>query len=108
MTSDGHTERAYPLTGPQALSAHDQVAVLVDVLGRPLGYVDAAPEAVRTASPDGGIPEVLADAVLALMATSLQPASATVEPTIACLTGHPARTFVAWAHDHQTAFTASR
>jgi uncharacterized protein YbjT (DUF2867 family) len=106
LTREGHTERAYPLTGPQALSPHDQVTVLADVLGRPIRYVDAPPETVRTAMTDGGMPEVLADAVLALMATALQPASAVVEPTIAALTGHPARTFTTWTHDHLATFTA--
>jgi len=48
-----------------------------------------------------GMPETLADAVLALMATALRPSAATIEPT---LTGHSARTFATWAHDHRAAF----
>ncbi len=108
LTGTGHDGRVYPLTGPQALSPQDQVTILADVLGRPLRYVDAPTETVRTAMTDGGMPEVLADAVLALMATALRPSAATVEPAITTLTGHPARTFATWAHDHQDAFTTTR
>lgn len=104
LTSQGHAGRAYPLTGPQALSPRDQVSGLADVLGRPLHYVDAPSATVRTAMTDSGMPGELADAVLALMATALHPASAVVEPTIATLTGHPARRFTTWAQDHLGAF----
>ncbi len=107
LTSAGHHGLVYPLTGPQALSPHDQVAILAAVLGRPLRYVDAPPETVRAAMTDDGMSEALTDAVLALMATSLRPSAATVEPAITTLTGHPARTFTTWAHDHQAAFTAT-
>ncbi len=101
LTGTGHHGRAYPLTGPQALSPHDQVTILANVLGRPLRYVDAPPERVRAAMTAEGMPETLADAVLALMATALRPSAATIEPT---LTGHSARTFATWAHDHRAAF----
>ncbi len=108
LTSAGHGGCVYPLTGPEALSPQDQVTALAGVLGRSLHYVDAPPATVRTAMTDGGMPEDLADAVLALMATALNPAAAQVEPTITTLTGRPAGTFSGWAQDHRSAFTTPR
>jgi uncharacterized protein YbjT (DUF2867 family) len=104
LTTPGHDGRAYPLTGPAALGPGDQVEILAAVLGRELRYVDVPPAVARRAMTDGGMPEDVADAVVALLATGLDPASAVVHPTVEELTGVPARSFRQWAQDHRGAF----
>lgn len=104
LTQPGHQGRSYPLTGPEALAPADQVAILAEVLGRPLRYVDVPPDAARSAMTDDGMPPAVADAVLALLATALDPSAATVDPTVAKLIPTPPRTFGEWAQDHSAAF----
>lgn len=99
LTEPGHENRAYPLTGPEALSPAEQVDVLADVLARPLRYVDVPPSAARQAMSKAGMPPVIADAVIALLATGLDAAAAIVHPDVEKLTGTPPRTFRQWAQE---------
>jgi len=101
---DGHAHQAYPLTGPEALSPAVQVDILAEVLGRPLRYIDVAPQTAHQAMTEAGMP---AEAVLALLATSLEPDAATVHPTVKKITRRTAGTFRDWARRHQSAFTPS-
>lgn len=104
LTTPGHEGRAYPLTGPEALAPGEQVDILAEVLGRGLRYVDVPPAAARDAMTAAGMPADVASAVVALLATGLDPASAVVHPTVEKLVGVPARSFRQWAHDHRTSF----
>ncbi len=108
LTTTGHAGRTYPLTGPEALSPGEQVAVLSDAVGRPLRYVETEPATVRTAMTGAGMPDQMADAVLALMATALEPAAAIVDPAVPTVTGRPATSFTTWAHDFRDAFSGAR
>lgn len=53
------------------------------------------------------MPADVAEAVLALLATSLEPDAATVHPTVEKITRRTAGTFRDWARRHQSAFTPS-
>jgi uncharacterized protein YbjT (DUF2867 family) len=104
LTTPGHDHQAYSLTGPAALSPGEQVDILADVIQRPLRYVDVPPPAARQAMTDAGLPDAIADAVIALLATGLEPDSATISPTVEKITGSPPRTFSQWAQTHRHAF----
>lgn len=104
LTTPGHTGQTYELSGPEALSPADQVAVLADVVGRPIRYVEVDPAVARQAIMDHGVTPDLADAIMALRATALGEFTAIVRPTVTEITGRPATTFREWVERNQEAF----
>ncbi|MFE1961250.1 SDR family oxidoreductase [Streptomyces sp. NPDC059479] len=102
-TGTGHVGRAYALTGPAAISPVQQVAVLSEVLGRPLRFLevtrDQAYEALRARYP---VP--VADALMESAVRQRSGAKARVEPTVETLLGRPPGTYRSWAADHLQAF----
>lgn len=63
LTQPGHAGHGYILTGPEALTSHEQVATLADVLGREIGFVDTSPKKFADMSVAQGTPQAAADAV---------------------------------------------
>ncbi|WP_137988709.1 NAD(P)H-binding protein [Streptomyces vilmorinianum] len=93
---------SYLLTGPESLDFTEQLAILAEVTGRATSCAAVTPEQWK-ASVAASIPESFADALLSYWASHDDrpvPLTRTVEE----LTGHPARTFAAWATDHADAF----
>jgi len=92
------------LSGPEVLDTYDRVRILGEVLGREL--------AVRRLTEDqwvgaiaGRVPEPYARALLEVE-RYLQASRPPVQPTVRRVTGHPPRTFRAWAQDNAAAFAA--
>ncbi|MFI6040488.1 NAD(P)H-binding protein [Nocardia sp. NPDC051321] len=107
LTADGHDGQVYTLSGPQALSPREQTAILAEALGRPLEFVEVAPEQARQAILEHGVPADLADAIMALRATALAAFTSVVHDTVERLTGAPPRTFRQWALDHAAEFCSA-
>jgi len=93
LTTPGHTGAVYELTGPAALSQPEAAAQLSDVLGRPVAYVDLPAEVFRANLAGAGLPDWLADAVVALYQTTRNGHAATVTNTVELVTGHPPRPY---------------
>jgi len=104
LTGAGQGGKTYPLTGPELLSAADQVEILGAALGRPLQVVDVPPERAKAAMVDSDMPAELADAVIASMAQAGTDHAMAVLPTVEQVTGRPARSFAEWADAHLEAF----
>ncbi|GAA2468999.1 NAD(P)H-binding protein [Streptomyces mauvecolor] len=94
--------RAYHLTGPASLSAAEQVAVVAEATGRPIS-VNAVSGAAWKESMADFIPPTVADALLGYFAAH-QGRPDAVTTAVEELTGHPARTFAAWAGENADAF----
>lgn len=91
------------LTGPQAFTNAGLVAVLGNVLGRPLEYQQVADDLVRQRFVGLGFPVDFADAYLAMQAATLtEPAVVTHE--VDRILGRPAETFAAWANRFRAEF----
>ncbi|MEW1718071.1 NAD(P)H-binding protein [Streptomyces sp. NPDC093109] len=103
----GAPGRAHALTGPAALSAADQLAVLSDVLARPLRLErldrDRAHRDLLAR-----FPAPVADALLESALRQGSGVKAGVEPDLPRLLGRPATPYRAWARDHAEAFGAAR
>jgi uncharacterized protein YbjT (DUF2867 family) len=97
LTSPGHENQTYTLSGPEALSPAEQVAILANVLARPLKYVEVTPEIARQSIVDHGVPANIADAIMALRATALDEFTSIIHPSVEKLTGTPATSFRDWA-----------
>ncbi|MFF1345503.1 NAD(P)H-binding protein [Streptomyces sp. NPDC058322] len=93
---------AYHLTGPESLTAAEQVGLLAAASGRPVA-VNTVTGAAWKESVSAFVPGPVADGLLAYMA-ALDGVPDEVTGDIEKLTGHPARTFAAWAEENAAAF----
>ncbi len=107
LTEDGHAGRAYTLTGPQPLSAVEQVEQLAEVLGRRLRFEEMEPPQARAAllrRHSGSMADALLDSALRQKAGS----KAQVLDTVRAVTGGEPRSFRSWAQEHAGAFGPAR
>ena len=96
--------RALDLTGPEALSVADVAALIGKVSGRPIRHVDVPETAARSAMEGMQLPAWMVDGMLALHNVIKQGWAAAVSPAVAEVTGHPPRTFAAFAQDNAAAW----
>jgi len=104
LLEDGHERQAYPLTGPELVSARDQAATLGEILGREIGITEIPREAARQRMIAAGTPAQIADAVLATLAGAGTGPGARLQPAVRQLAGRPPRSFRDWAMRHIAAF----
>jgi hypothetical protein len=79
------------------------VAVIGDVIGRPLRYQEIRPEAAKQGMVAHGFPEPFVEALMARYAKEVGlPARLTGE--VEKILGRPARTYAGWVADHAAAF----
>lgn len=106
LVQDGHAGKVYEVTGPEALTYAQAAGLLAAALGKPVTYVDVPGEAAREAMVGMGLPGWLADDLVALSALFDSPLGRNVATTVADVTGHPARSFAAFAGEHVSHFAA--
>jgi uncharacterized protein YbjT (DUF2867 family) len=106
LTSPGHEDKVYVLTGPEAVSAADELAKIGAAIGRPLRFVDVPEDAVREAMLKAGSPEIMVDALLEAMALVKTGYGSEITETVEQILGRKARTFDEWLKDHVKAFTS--
>ncbi|MFT7837983.1 NAD(P)H-binding protein [Saccharothrix sp. BKS2] len=103
LTTDGHAGREYWLTGPEALTAPERVAVLAGVLGRDVRFVELTRDQVVRRWRDQGFSEDDIE-FFVMVRTNPPEAGCTPLPTVQEVTGRPARTFAQWARENAGAF----
>lgn len=106
LTQDGHNHRVYELTGPEPLSPSDQVATLSQVLGRDLRYAEADTASALAQMVSYGMPTELAQAVIELFRSTVEPYNSEPTGDITAIIGRPARSFADWAQAHRNEFPA--
>jgi uncharacterized protein YbjT (DUF2867 family) len=104
LTRPGHEGKSYEISGPVAISAAEQVAILSKVLGKPVRIVDVPEAAAADSMRKGGMPPAMVDAVLELIRLARSAGAVEVSPVVEQLTGATARTFESWCQDHVAAF----
>jgi uncharacterized protein YbjT (DUF2867 family) len=102
LTSEGHANRAYRLTGPELLTHADQARIIGEVLGRPVRYVEIEAEQQRQQMSAFVPAPILAD-IFKFWAQSLERPHA-VSQDIETVTGHKARDFRSWVEEHADEF----
>ncbi|MFE7170453.1 NAD(P)H-binding protein [Streptomyces sp. NPDC057616] len=100
-----HAGRTYTLTGPETLGAHEQAAVLADVLGRPVPLHDLSPQERRAQLLAAGLSEDYADGLMVTARFIQEGGNDVVTGDVREALGRPARTYRQWAEDHTSAFT---
>jgi uncharacterized protein YbjT (DUF2867 family) len=104
LRSDDYEGQALTLSGPEALSARQQLAVVADVLDRPLRF-EPQPETDARKEMAGAMPEPFVDAQFRFFSGGEYDDSAVVD-TVERVTGHPAGTLHAWAEAHRAELSA--
>src|SRR6266508_4275971 len=102
--SDRHRGAAYRLSGPQVLTPEDELRILGENLGRSLRFVEPPAAAARAQMIKYGMPEPVADAVIARVLSD-DGSGAEVLPTVASILSRPPATFAHWAKAHTGLFT---
>jgi len=104
LTSAELAGQVYEVTGGELLSVPQQVAILAEVLGRPLRCVDVPVEAAVQGLIRGGIPPAIAAIIGQSFEAVRDGRSAMLRDTVEKVTGRPAQTFEAWARQHAARF----
>jgi len=107
LTEPGHENRAYPVTGPEALSGAELGAILTEVTGHAVNYIPISLDQAKQAMTDMGMPDALADAMNELYALAPAGHLAGVLNTVDKVTGRPARSFRQFAHNHAKVFSST-
>lgn len=104
LTGDGHAGKDYWLTGPEALTPPEKVAILSKVLGRDIRYIELSQDEIVEQWRQNGYAEDDIGFFLQ-MRTDPPEAGYTVQPTVEQVTGKPARTFAQWVEENAAAFS---
>lgn len=104
LTGTGHENQTYPITGPQVLTMAEVAAILSEVIGTAIRYVDVPPEAARQAQLDAGMPRYLADGLAELFAERRAGKESVVSPLTPSLLGRPATSFAEFAARNAAVF----
>src|SRR5437588_4579677 len=107
LTSDGHEEKIYTLTGPTALGIADVARILSDAAGRKFKYVDVPEAAARDGMLQAGVPPWQVELILELHAVNKQNRWSAVTSDIEKITGTPPTDFAQFARDHADKFRAN-
>ncbi|MFF9012912.1 NAD(P)H-binding protein [Streptomyces sp. NPDC014870] len=103
LTEPGHRGRTYALTGPQPVTARQQVEAIAAALGRevPFAEIGRRQAHAQMAAVFGA---GAADAVLDVMGGDVNDELLAVRDTVSQVTGSPARPFRQWAAENVDAF----
>ncbi|MFJ7210130.1 NAD(P)H-binding protein [Amycolatopsis sp. NPDC098790] len=105
LTTSGHEGATYELTGGEALTTGQQVAILADAIGRPVEFVEEPETAARERMVRRfGWPAAAVDGFFALKRESAAHEHIVFD-TVGRLLGRPPLTFAKWARENAAAFT---
>src|SRR5918992_23028 len=101
LTESGHEGKTYDITGPEALTHGEMASQLSDALGKQVTFVDIPERAMRNALVGFGFPEWQADGLIEDYAHYRRGEASTVSTAVRDVTGHPPRSFAAFARDYK-------
>jgi uncharacterized protein YbjT (DUF2867 family) len=104
LLDDGHAGRVYNLTGPEALTLRDRIAILSRTVRRDIAFERITHEQAVDRLVATGVPLEDAEYVVGWYAAPGD-TGRTVVDTVEQVTGRPARTFAQWAAEHAGRFT---
>jgi uncharacterized protein YbjT (DUF2867 family) len=100
LTTSGHEGQSYTITGSEALSHTQAAAILSQVLGRTINYVDAPEDAVRQGMQGAGMPDEIVNSLLELYTSYKAGLAAEISPVIEQVTGKKPISFEQFAQDY--------
>jgi uncharacterized protein YbjT (DUF2867 family) len=103
LTSDGHDESKYVVTGPESIPQAELVGIIGEAIGRDVRWEDLPPDQARKELTAAWGDAAFVDARLRAWA-ALVDSPERVTDTVERLLGRPAVTFRAWAQEHAADF----
>jgi len=91
LSEDGHANKTYTLTGPEAFSMADVAATLTRLLGRPVHDAAPNPDVFRSTLAQVGVPSFIIDYFIPIYGMIARGAAADVTDDVRRLTGRPPR-----------------
>jgi uncharacterized protein YbjT (DUF2867 family) len=104
LTSDAHFGASYRLTGPELLTGDEQVAILSEVLGRPIRAVHVTPEQAGAGMARGGAPDAVVKMIVELWHDIAAGHDGGLTDAVERVTGRRPSTFRTWAEAHRDVF----
>ncbi|GAB3482654.1 NmrA family NAD(P)-binding protein [Nocardiopsis coralliicola] len=100
LSEPGHEGATYTVTGPEMLSTEDRVAIIGEVIGRPLRLETQPHEEARAELAASGLPDEYVDAIMVAHESFSHPGYTEKLTPSTAVTGTPPRTYRQWALDH--------
>jgi len=104
LTSKGHDNKAYNVTGPELLSGAEMAAVFASVTGKEVAYVSPSPEQTLESLLSTGWPKWQAEGMLELFEVFATDQAAVVSPDGETLLGRPLTTLNSFITANKAAF----
>ncbi|GAB3827919.1 SDR family oxidoreductase [Pontibacter rugosus] len=104
LLKEGHVGKIYELTGPEALSNNEVAALLSEVSGKQVAYIDTPEAEAREAMLAQGTPEWMADAMLELYGVYKSGSATKTTTTVEDVTGQKPHTMRQFLEDHREDF----
>lgn len=104
LTIKGYENKAYDITGSEALSHQQAASIMSQVLGRTINYVDVPEDTARQVMQSSGMPDPLINALLELYGSYKAEQASTVSSAVQEVTGKQPITFEQFASDYADAF----
>ena len=101
---DHHGGAVYSLTGPEAGSPREQIAILSEVLGRELIAQEVSIDQAKASMIDGGLSDWYAERLGELLSLFAEGVAEAISPDVQRVTGRPPRTYRQFASDHVERF----
>ncbi|MBI2212748.1 MAG: SDR family oxidoreductase [Acidobacteria bacterium] len=102
LTGSGHEEKAYTITGPEALTYHDVAAKLSTATGKAIRYVPLSDDDAKSGMVGAGIPPFYADLLVDLNRHYRAGGGSAVSDAVRVVTGSPAIDFDTFAREYAT------
>jgi uncharacterized protein YbjT (DUF2867 family) len=104
ITGEGHENKSYILTGPEAISFNDVAKTFSNFLDNDIKYVSVPGEAALQAMVGMGVPEWIAKGYVELSEGFSADFANSTTKNVEILTGHPARSFEQFVKDFAQMF----
>ena len=108
LTEDGHLNKSYTLTGPEALTNSEIAQLLSETIGREVRFINLPPEQFKQAVLSAGVPEWNANALVDLQRLYREGKAAAVTQDVEKVTGRKPTTFREFLQDHRSAFQVQK
>jgi (4-alkanoyl-5-oxo-2,5-dihydrofuran-3-yl)methyl phosphate reductase len=104
LTSPGHEGKSYPLTGGEALSMQEQLAILSGIVGKTIEFVPISDDAAREGMLKAGMPPLVVDALVSISGSPREGKVSEPLPTVEQVLGRKPLTWADWARENAAAF----
>ena len=102
---DKHYNKTYMVTGPEALSYHQDAEILSNATGKKIDYVNISEEETREALKETGMDEWLISTIMGLYTLFRKGYASQVSTAVEEVTGKKPITFAQFAKDYVDAFS---